>query len=375
MGKKKTWIGRIPIGTEVDPETGKRKQKFHWVGRFATRRERDRAVEQARAALARGGDPQLPTCDEYVDRFLTEYARTPGRNNEVPKASTVEIQRERLKRFREDFAGRSLDLSRAEIKAWMNGEGEWADHDPVPNGYMPAVTALFNFAIDEDDLPLERNPARKLAKRTKGRAELPPPTPDEFAALLEATSTLDDYAPTIRALLEFAAFTLMRPSELYELRWGDIDFKRNRISKARRVFRGAVDAPKTGEREIALTPPARAAIQNLARSADDDLVFHSVTGKRLSSSGMSGTWARVQAAAGLKFDWYHATKHYGVWHMWTQLGMEPRVIAAQAGWKVSTVDAMLETYGHGEVGALDEVDAAFVDHTPNLRAIDGGKSA
>jgi integrase len=373
MPKRKTWAGRVPIGSEVDPETGKRRQRFHWVGRFDTKRERDKAVEEARARLERGGSLELPTVAEYVERFLIEYARTPMKNGELPKRSTVGIQRERLKRFKADFAGRSLDIPRAEIRDWMNAEGKWSSAKPVPNGYLPAVTALYNFAIDEDDLALERNPARKLAKRTKGRSEMPPPTPDEFGELLTACSTLGDYAPTIRALFEFAAFTLMRPSELYGLEWADIDFKAMRIQKARRVFRGHVDLPKTGEREIALTPPARDAIMNLPRV--DDLVFHSVTGRRLSSSGMSGTWGRVQAAAGLNFDFYHATKHYGVWFMWTQLGMEPRVIAAQAGWKVSTVDEMLETYGHGEVGALEDVDAAFADHAPQLRAIDGGKGA
>jgi integrase len=374
MPKRKTWIGRVPLGSEVDSETGKRQQRFHWVGRFDTKRERDEAVKVAKEKLERGGSLELPTVGEYVDRYLTEYARTPMKNGELPKRSTVLIQRERLKRFKADFAGRSLDIPRAEVRDWMNAEGAWADKQPVPNGYLPAVTALYNFAIDEDDLPLERNPARKLAKRTKGRSELPPPTEEEFAQLLAACSTLGDYAPTIRALFEFAAFTLMRPSELYELRWSDIDFKRMRISKARRVFRGEVDAPKTGEREIALTPPARNAIMNLPRP--DDLIFHSVTGRRLASSGMSGTWARVQSAAGLSFDFYHATKHYGVWYMWTVLKMEPRVIAAQAGWKVSTVDEMLETYGHGEVGALEDVDAAFADQTPpQLRAIDGGKGA
>jgi hypothetical protein len=41
--------------------------------------------------------------------------------------------------------------------------------------------------------------------------------------------------------------------------------------------------------------------------------------------------------------------------------------------EVSTVDAMLETYGHGEVGALDDVLAAFDSpDAPTLRVV--GKS-
>jgi transcriptional regulator with XRE-family HTH domain len=76
---------------------------------------------------------------------------------------------------------------------------------------------------------------------------------------------------------------------------------------------------------------------------------------------LAGYWAQVKAKAGLDFDFYHSTKHYGVHYMWSDpdLRMSPRAIAALAGWKVSTVIEMLGTYGHGDVGALEEVDAAF----------------
>ncbi len=45
--------------------------------------------------------------------------------------------------------------------------------------------------------------------------------------------------------------------------------------------------------------------------------------------------------------------------MWTVLGLSPRAIAAQAGWKLDNANRMLAVYGHGEVGALQEVDASF----------------
>lgn len=45
--------------------------------------------------------------------------------------------------------------------------------------------------------------------------------------------------------------------------------------------------------------------------------------------------------------------------MWTVLKLSPRAIAAIAGWKPGTITAMLETYGHADVGAFEEVDAAF----------------
>jgi len=222
---------------------------------------------------------------------------------------------------------------------------------------VQGVIALYNHAIDEGDVPLERSPARKLTRRYPGRAVEPPPSPEEFEALVAACSVLGEYGKTIRALLLFAAYTLMRPSELYALEWTDIDFPAMRIRKARRVYRGTLDAPKTGGKVIALPAPARDAIKGLAR--DSNLVFPSKTGRRLAARTFAEYWARVTAAAGVNFHFYHATKHYGVHYMWTEMRLSPRAIAAQAGWKLETANRMLAVYGHGEVGALDEVDEAF----------------
>ncbi len=359
---KNPWEGRIYLGR--DEETGT--QLFHWVGRFATKRERNEAVREARNRLAEEAAEELPTCDEYVDRFLADAWRR-------LKRSTAESYEERLQRFREDFAGRRLGQRRREAKDWVNGEGRWEEEGPVSSGEVQAVVTLHNHAIDEDDLPLERNPYRKLGKRTKGRSEEAPPTPEQFEKLLDACSVLGDYAPMMRALMLFAAFTLMRPSEIFPLERTDLDFQAMRLRKARRLYRGVLDEPKTGPVTIALTPPARDAVLGLPDKGP--LVFYSKTGKRLSQSTLSGYWAQVCAAAGLHFDFYLATKHYGVHYMWTKLGMSRRAIAAQAGWSLRTVDKMLSIYGHGDVGALEEVDAAFERaETPRLRKIEGGRS-
>jgi integrase len=355
---KKTWVARLYLGRD---ENGK--QQFKWIGRYPTKRERDKALAEARIEHERGGSAEFQTCDEYVDRYLADYKR---RN----RGSSHDTQTQRLKRFKKDFAGRSLNVPRQEMKDWVYGEGRWSK--PIPKGDIPAVVSLFNYAIDEDDLPLKRNPARGLSERGKGRSEEPPPTEEEFQRLLDACDVLGEYAPRMRAMFLFAAFELMRPSELYPLEPSDIDFKQMRIGKARRLYRGTLDEPKTGKKVIALTPPGRDALLGLP--LEGRYVFTSKTGKRMSQGMLSNYWLQVQAAAGLRFDFYHATKHYGVWFMWTQRKMSERAIAAQAGWSLKTVMQMLETYGHGDVGALEEVDAAWEDaEWPVLRAIEGGR--
>lgn len=359
MSKRKKWVGRIYLGRDEDGA-----QQFEWVGRFATKRERDDAVALRRTERLQAA-PLLPACDEYVDRYLRDYERTHKRSSHRAAA-------EGLRRFRADFTGVRLDVQRAEAKDWANGDGKWKLKGPVPSSSVFPVITLYNHAIDEDDLPLGKNPFRGLGQRTKGRSDAPPPTVEEFEALLAACSALGDYAPQMRAFLRFAAFTLMRPGELFALEWTYVDLAGLRIRKDVRLYRGDVDVPKTGPKLIALTPPARDAIIGLHR--EGRYVFTSKRGVRLSATTMHGYWGLVRARAGLEFPIYHATKHYGVWFMWTQMGMSPRAIAAQAGWSLRTVNQMLDIYGHGDVGALDEVDAAFAQHAaavlPKLRAVE-----
>jgi integrase len=178
----------------------------------------------------------------------------------------------------------------------------------------------------------------------------------------------------MRAVFIFAAFELMRPGEVFALQETDIDFRRMRVSKSKRLYRGTVDAPKTGAKVIALTPPARDIVRPIL-PGDGSFVFRNKSGDQLTAGTFHGYWRDVLIRADLDFEWYRASKHYGVWFMWTKLKMSERAIAAQAGWKLSTVIKLLEVYGHGSVGALEEVDEIFKKAPgPGLRLVEGGKS-
>lgn len=314
--RRKQYEARIYLGRD---ESGK--QRFDYIGRYDRKRDRDRAVRKAREDREAGKmRASFPRCDEYVDRYLVEYA-------ELHKDSSLIAASRGLRRFREDFAGRSLDISRTELKDWMNGEGIWAHKPSVPRGYRPTIVALYSHAIDEDDVPLARSPARRLGRRSRSaRSQLAPPTEAEFERLLGACSALGKYAPRMRELMLFAAYQLMRPSELYALKESHIDFKGMRIRKQDRIYKGKHDVPKTGIVTVALTRPAFDAIAG--RPTGREYVFMSKTGKPLSQATLSGYWAQVKARAELEFDFYHATKHYGVHYMWTVLKLSPRAIAA-----------------------------------------------
>jgi integrase len=222
MTKKKTYVGRVYLGRD---ENGR--QQFDWLGRYELKRDRDEAVARRRVELKDRKGFQFPTCDEYTDRYLAEYER-------AHKHSSHDTATAALKRFRKDFAGHSLDVSR-----------------------QLAKDTMYNHAIDDDDLPLAKNPFRKLGHAPRAAPTTPPPTEQEFQPSGRVRGVHKEYAPRMRAFLLFAAFTLMRPSELFALEWADIDFDGMRIDKARRLYRGKLAEPKTGPKTIALTPPAR----------------------------------------------------------------------------------------------------------------------
>jgi integrase len=189
--------------------------------------------------------------------------------------------------------------------------------------------------------------------------------------LIAACSALGWYGPQMRALLIFAAYSCMRPRELFALEWRDIDFDTMRIHVGRRVYRGRLDLPKSNKtRTIALTPPARDAILGHPTRQAGQLVFRAKRGGRLSQPTLSGYWAQVLARAGLDFGFYLATKHWCVHYMHATLGLPPRVIAEQMGWTLAGTLKLLAVYGHGDVGALEEIDRAFKANVMPLRAVD-----
>lgn len=126
----------------------------------------------------------------------------------------------------------------------------------------------------------------------------------------------------------------------------------------RRLYRGRTDLPKSNrEREFALTPPARDVLLKLPER--EGFVFRNKSGEQLTQPTLTAYWKEVKARAGLGFDFYMASKHYGCWYMKVKLGLPNHVIAAQAGWSEKSVEKMVATYAHSEVGALDAIDAAW----------------
>jgi integrase len=136
------------------------------------------------------------------------------------KASSLSTARQALKAFREQFGHRPVgSITDVAAEDWINS---------VPPSSVPPLVTCMNYAVAMR--VIAHNPFRGKSKRGRGRADMPPPSVKQLETLLVACDVLDDYAPQMQALIVFAAYTGMRPGELYELRWSDIDLARNRIT-------------------------------------------------------------------------------------------------------------------------------------------------
>jgi integrase len=334
------------------------RERYEWVGRFASEKERDEAVMRRRlereveVAAAKLPPGERITCAEYADEYVArmEDGRLTTKGGRTYKSSSVGTARGQLKRFTAEFGNRSL----ASIEC--HEAVAWAERHERKQSVLQSVVTLFALAVDEE--LIERNPFRGLMRKPTGRADEAPPTDAEFDKLGEACAVHGDYGPRLRSMLVFCAFTGVRPGEAMALDWSDVDMPALRVTVSKRLYRGSIDLPKSNKvRIIALTPPARDALLSLPER--EGPVFLSKAGGRLCAALLSSYWREVQASAGFRFDWYMASKHKCVHYKKVKLNLPNHVIAAQMGWSEGAVEKMVATYAHTEIGALEAIDAAF----------------
>jgi integrase len=191
----------------------------------------------------------------------------------------------------------------------------------------------------------------------EGRKRIAPLTVADVDELAQAAEDVHgDYGPTMRALILFLAYTGMRPGEVFALEWADIDFEQHRISVQRRVYKGTVDLPKSNRvRVIALLPPARDALLTLTATVRGACSARSEAARsRSRRSPGTGSASRPEPAAASR---PYELRHFCAHHLYVTLGLPARVVAVQLGHDGPRLVEQL--YGHGDVGALEEIDGAF----------------
>ena len=203
------------------------------------------------------------------------------------------------------------------------------------------------FAYSEDNEHLKENPARKVrrVKQTKeemdflGRVE-----PDEIDRFLEAAPP--DYYP----LFFTAIWTGAREGELLALKWGNIDFEKQRINIRETYDSFGYRDPKSesSKRSIVMSPSLVEVLSehkaSLQKNGNDDHVFQNKKGGPINYANMiSRKFHPSLEKAGIRPIPFQDLRHtYGALTM--SMGVPPKFVQAQMGH--SSMTLILETYGH-----------------------------
>ena len=324
--------------------------RWEWIGTYPTRRDARAAEAGAMSVNEAGARPQ--TVGEYAETWLVGYEQ-------------------RVKRSTYDRA--SVAVRRVTAHELAN-----VPIDSVPlavaDSFVAAHAAsvqtavtIFNHAIARGACRV--NPFRGLSRKGPGRKHLLPLTVDEVSALAEAAreAHAEPFCQTMRALVIFGAYSGIRPGELHALEWRDVDRAAHRVTVRRRLYQGRIDLPKANRvREIVLLPEATDALDALPRHREG-LVFRAKRGGRITEPLMSSSyWPPVRALFGRPVDFYEL-RHFCGHHLYVTMGLPARVVAAQLGH--SSPRLVEDLYGHGDVGALDEIDRAVGRSTARLSVV------
>ncbi len=314
-----------------------------WLGTFDTLKE---AKEAERKALSKPRGYGKETCQSFARRWVKDYPR--------PRASTNATNANAVKKFSEDPRFQSLRLDDLDRRTAR----EWVMENPSQHS---ALRAMFNDAV-RDEL-CHANPFADLRlPQSKGRKDLTPITSDELDRLCDcALEVHGDYGPNFEALILAAAYTLMRPGELFVLEWSDIDFDSNEIIVSKTLSGDtAVEPPKNGRvRTITLPPPVKRALIPMKRVAGTDRVFSTVSGKRFAKSSFHYAWNPVRTKFGKPGMDFYELKHFGCTYFLDEMGLSPADVALQCG-HTDGGALVMSTYGHpSEKKARDRIRKAW----------------
>ncbi len=170
------------------------------------------------------------------------------------------------------------------------------------------------------------------------------PTEAEVSAIISAAPA------SLKLPIAVAATTGVRASELWGLRWGDLDLDARKISIQRRVLdNGDVGPPKSkaGRRSIPISQAIADAL-HLWRSKSEhpenaDYVFSNRKGG--STNHLNTTrrhWKPLLKRLSLTCRW-HDLRHFAI-STWLEEGIPPRAVMSYAGH--STIAVTFDVYGH-----------------------------
>lgn len=207
-----------------------------------------------RAALFARLAGDVETVKGALEAFLTGAEKRVARSTFLDWRNSV--NRVLIPRF---GALRLSELRQSHIQAWIDGND--LTQKRIANILTPLRQVMRDARRDER---IERDPlsdfrvvARQVDKRRRAGAGPDPFTPDEIRAIVA------ELEPQAAHYALVGVWTGLRPEELIELHWTDVDFAAGVVKVRRARTRGEAKEPKTkaGIRDVRLLAPARAALE------------------------------------------------------------------------------------------------------------------
>jgi integrase len=300
-GVYRTVSARGPAFDKFTPKVGNK-----WLGTYPTE-------EEAVAARARVVNGNIPFALLTLNVFIALYWQQLCCKQRLPM--TVKNMLGALKPLLAKFGDRRpADIQRMEALLWM---------DTVRRDNVRAARALFNDLAYVGLLTREENPfADARLPASTGRRYHTPPAMELMLDIADAARGMwDGYGAVFAAMIELALGTLMRPGELFILKWENVDFEESLIAITGNLRRdGTIGDRKTHQPAvIPLLPLARRALERLPRRLGSPYVFHAKAGGGMNHSRQQEYWTQLRnyyAGAAqqpdvTKLEFYLATRHAG----------------------------------------------------------------
>jgi integrase len=319
--------------------------RMRQVGTYATRKEAQAAeVDAVRVSQSSGREPVA----SFAKRWVRDYPR--------PKQSTNMHNAERVKTFAEKHGKRRMDaITRDEARLWA------LEHRST----LPALRAMF-YDAKRSGL-VHDNPFAELGlKQGRGRRDLPSEwltasDVDRLAGIAREAFE-DDYGEVFSAMIVFAAYTGLRPGELFALRFQDLRGDTIEVARAADSRTRTIGLPKNGRGRVVVYPSkAREAVEAMPVLEGQELVFVSPRGVQFWQNTLSWCWAPVRVAFKRRKMAFYELRHFCATHL-LELGVPHADVAIQLG-HTDGGALVMSVYGHpSERAARARILAALDGH-------------
>lgn len=239
------------IDAGINPQTGKRKQKFK--GGFKTKKEAEAEAATFKLELRSGSavEEKNTTFEQFTKEWLKWYEST-GK----VKVSTIRVRNHEINRLMPYFAKLKMrDITKSQYQDMLKAEKSKGFADNTLDGVHGTGRMIFKRAVEQDVIktdPTQYAYVPKLQKTVEDLEKDEEPEKymerDELVAFLHAAKWKGlerDYV-----IFYTLAYTGLRAGELCALKWTDIDFEEMTISITKTYYN-----PKNNIKDYTLLPP------------------------------------------------------------------------------------------------------------------------